>query len=58
MREEERLLSGVLFCPGDQELRRIKLRAHNLCTQYNRTFEARNQAGRGEQLPPVDGYAL
>ena len=39
MREEERLLSGVLFCPGDQELRRIKLRAHNLCTQYNRTFE-------------------
>jgi maltose O-acetyltransferase len=39
MREEEKIFSGVLFCPGDQELREIKLRTHNLCYEYNRTFE-------------------
>ena len=39
MREEEKLLSGVLFCPGDPDLKAIKLRTHNLCSEYNRTFE-------------------
>lgn len=39
MTEEERILKGILFCPGDQELRAIKLRAHNLSSLYSRTFE-------------------
>lgn len=39
MREEEKLLAGTLFCPGDTELRKIKLRTHNLCTKFNQTFE-------------------
>mgnify|MGYP005773933295 FL=1 len=37
--EEEKLLSGKLYRPGDQELRANKLRTHNLCSEYNRTFE-------------------
>ena len=38
-REEEKIMAGVLFCPGDPELRAIKLKSHNLCSEYNRTFE-------------------
>lgn len=37
--EEEKIFSGQLFCPGHEDLKRIKLRTHNLCTEYNRTFE-------------------
>ncbi|MEG0640135.1 MAG: sugar O-acetyltransferase [Clostridia bacterium] len=37
--EETKLLAGLLFAPGAPELRKIKLRTHNLCTQFNRTFE-------------------
>lgn len=39
MREEEKILAGVLFAPGDPELREIKLRTHNLCSEYNLTLE-------------------
>ncbi len=39
MTEEEKIFAGKLFCPGDPELKAIKLRTHNLCTQYNQTFE-------------------
>ena len=39
MREEEKIFAGVLFAPGDAELRAIKLRAHNLNTDYNATYE-------------------
>ena len=39
MREEEKIFAGVLFSPGDPELRKTKLRTHNLCTEYNRTFD-------------------
>lgn len=39
MTEEERIFQGILFRPGAQELRDIKLRAHNLCLRYNQTFE-------------------
>ena len=39
MTEEERIFQGLLFRPGAQELRDIKLRAHNLCLRYNQTFE-------------------
>ena len=38
-KEEKRILAGQLFAPGDQELRALKLRAHNLCGAYNQTFE-------------------
>ncbi|MEG2314731.1 MAG: sugar O-acetyltransferase [Clostridia bacterium] len=37
--EEEKIFAGVLFAPGNPELRAIKLKTHNLCTQYNQTFE-------------------
>lgn len=39
MREEEKIFAGQLFSPGDPELRAIKLRAHNLNTDYNKTYE-------------------
>ncbi len=39
MNEEERLLKGLLFAPGDETLRAIKLKAHNLSQQYSQTFE-------------------
>lgn len=38
-REEEKIMSGVLFKPGDAELRAIKLRTHNLNLDYNRCYE-------------------
>jgi acetyltransferase-like isoleucine patch superfamily enzyme len=37
--EEKRIEAGYLFCPGNAELKKIKLKTHNLCTEYNRTFE-------------------
>lgn len=52
--EEERLLSGMLFCPGDEQLRKIKLRAHNLCTEYNRTFEDETEK-RGRIISEIFG---
>lgn len=39
MREEEKIFKGSLFSPGEPELKKIKLRTHNLCSEYNRTFE-------------------
>lgn len=39
MREEDKIRAGILFCPGDNELRAIKLRTHNLNVDYNRTYE-------------------
>ena len=39
MREEEKIFSGKFYVPGDPELKAIKLRCHNLCSEYNRTFE-------------------
>ncbi len=37
--QEERIFSGLLFCPGDPELRAMKLKSHNLCQEYNQTWE-------------------
>lgn len=37
--EEARIAAGVLFCPGDPELKAIKLRTHNLDVDYNQTHE-------------------
>ena len=39
MREEEKALAGLLYAPGDPELRALKLKAHNLNTDYNATYE-------------------
>ncbi len=39
MNEEKKIFDGTLFCPADPELKAIKLRTHNLCTEYNKTFE-------------------
>ena len=39
MSEESRIMQGILFCPGDPELRAIKLKTHNLNLDYNRTYE-------------------
>ena len=33
--EEQKIFDGGLFCPGDPELRAIKLRTHNRNLQYN-----------------------
>jgi len=38
-REEEKIMSGILFKPGDPELRAIKLRTHNLNLDYNKCYE-------------------
>lgn len=43
MTEEEKILTGKLFCPGDPVLKAIKLHTHNLCTKYNQTFEDETQ---------------
>ena len=39
MREEEKINAGILFCPGDPELKAIKLKAHKLDLDYNNTYE-------------------
>lgn len=39
MREEEKIQAGILFCPGDCELREIKRKTHNLNLDYNATYE-------------------
>ena len=39
MREEEKIFKGILFAPGNDELRAIKLKTHNLNTDYNKTYE-------------------
>lgn len=35
MNEEARLLSGKLFNPGNDELKKLKENSHNLCHKYN-----------------------
>ena len=42
--EERKIMSGILFCPGDPELRAIKLKAHKLNQDYNRLYEDETQA--------------
>ena len=39
MKEEEKALRGNLFWPGHPDLVKIKLSAHNLCTEYNLSYE-------------------
>ena len=39
MYEEEKIMAGILFCPGDPMLRAMKLKTHNLNVDYNGTHE-------------------
>ena len=39
MREEVKIFAGILFSPGDPELKQIKLRTHKLNIDYNNTYE-------------------
>lgn len=37
--EEKKIFAGTLFAPWDEDLRAMKLRAHDLNTDYNQTYE-------------------
>lgn len=37
--EEKRIADGLLFCPGDPELKEIKRKTHNLSVDYNMLHE-------------------
>ena len=52
MREEEKIFAGKFFSPGHPGLVAIKLRCHNLCTDYNRTYEDEYEK-RKELLPQI-----
>lgn len=39
MNEEQKIKDGILFFPGDPELKAIKLRTHKLNQDYNRLYE-------------------
>ena len=44
MKEEEKIKAGILFCPGDAQLKAIKLCAHKLNQDYNRLYEDETEA--------------
>ena len=54
MNEEQKIFDGKLFCPGEPELKAIKLRCHNLCHQYNDTFEDETEK-RNELVKAIFG---
>ncbi len=54
MKEEEKIKQGLLFCPGDPELKAIKLKTHNLNTLYNQTREDETER-RAEILQDILG---
>ena len=39
MKEEEKIAAGILFCPTDEELKKIKLKTHNLNVDFNNLHE-------------------
>ena len=43
MSEEDKILRGELFCPGDPLLKAMKLRSHDLSAQYSRTSESETE---------------
>ena len=51
---DKSMITDTLFCPGAPERRAVKLRAHNLNTEYNLTFEDETQK-RAEILKKLVG---
>ena len=47
MREEEKILKGVLFHPGDPELKALKLHSHRLSAEYNLCDETETERRTG-----------
>ena len=43
MKEEEKIMQGKLFEPVEQSLVEMKRVSHNLCMDYNRTYEHETQ---------------
>lgn len=39
MTEKEKIKAGILFSPNDPELKKMKLKTHNLNIDYNNTYE-------------------
>ncbi len=54
MREEDKIKAGVLFFPGDPELKAMKLKTHNLNLDYNKTYEDETEK-RGQILSEILG---
>lgn len=48
MTEKEKMLSGKIYDPNDEELFSLRRNAHNLCKVYNDTFE--DEGDRREEL--------
>lgn len=48
MTEEEKILSGILYAPGDPELKSIKLRTHKRSQDFNRLYE--DQTGERNEI--------
>lgn len=46
MNEEDKIMAGILFCPGDPILKAIKLKTHNLNVKYNATYEDETETRR------------
>ena len=44
MTEQEKIDAGILFFPGDPELKAKKLKAHNLNMDYNKLYEGEKEA--------------
>ena len=54
MSEEAKFFAGGMFCPGDPELKAIKLRSHKLCHEYSLTYEDETER-RAELLREIVG---
>ena len=54
MNEEQKIFKGLLFYPGDTELKVIKRKAHNLNIDYNTTYED-NAERRNEIIQELVG---
>ena len=54
MREEDKIMTGILFSPADPDLKAIKLRTHNLNLDYNTRYEDETEK-RDELLRQIVG---
>lgn len=54
MTEKEKMISGKIYRSGDDELLKLRCKAHSLCTEYNATFENEKEK-RKEMLKDLLG---